>query len=156
MLATGLHEGLIGALHDPLTADVDPAARGHLAIHRQPFGVEFVEVFPGGPVRHEVRVGDEHPRGVFVGFKHANRLAGLHQQGFVVFEFGQCLNNGVIAFPVARGAANAAVDHQLVGVFRHLRIKVVHQHAQRGFGEPAFGSKGGAARGADVLLAVFT
>ena len=156
VLATGLHEGLIGALHDPLTADVDPAARGHLAIHRQPFRVEFVEVFPGGPVRHEVRVGDQHARGIFVGFKHANRLAGLHQQGFVVFEFGQCLNNGVIAFPVARGAANAAVDHQLVGVFRHLRIKVVHQHAQRGFGEPAFGGKGGAARGADVLLAVFT
>jgi len=156
VLATGFHEGFVGALHDPLAADVDPAPGGHLAIHRQPFRIQFVEVFPRGPVRHEVRVSDQHARRVFVRFKHANRLAGLHQQGFVVFEFGQRFYNRVIAFPVARGAAYAAVDHQLVGVLRHLRVEVVHQHAQRGFGEPAFGGKRGAARGADVLLAVFT
>ncbi len=156
MLTTGFDEGFIGALHNPLAANVDPATRGHLAIHRQPFGIQFVKVFPGRPVWDQVGVGNQNARRVFVGFKHADRLAGLHQQGFVVFQFGQGLNNGVIALPVARGAANAAVHHQFVGVFRNLRIKVVHQHAQWCFGEPAFGGKGGAARGADILLTVFT
>lgn len=155
MLAACFHEGFIGALHNPLTADVDPASGGHLAVHRQPFRVQLVEVFPRRPVRHQVGVGNQHAGRIFMGFEYADRFAGLHQQRFVVFEIRQRLNNGVIARPVARGAAYAAVDHQLVGIFRYLRIKVVHQHAQRCFGEPAFCSERGAARGADILLAVF-
>ena len=156
MLAAGFHEGFVSALHNPLAANVDPAPGGHLTIHRQPFGIQLVEVFPRRPVRHQVRVGDQHAWRIFMGFEYADRLAGLHQQGFVVFEMSQGFYNCVIAFPVTRGAAYAAVDHQLVGVLRHLRVEVIHQHAQRGFGEPAFGSKRGAARGADILLAVFT
>ncbi|MNE48768.1 hypothetical protein D3C80_1432530 [compost metagenome] len=39
VLATGFHEGFVGALHDALAADVDPAASGHLAVHGQAFGV---------------------------------------------------------------------------------------------------------------------
>ena len=35
MLAAHFDEGLIGALHDALRADVDPRARRHLAIHHQ-------------------------------------------------------------------------------------------------------------------------
>ncbi len=139
MLAARLDEGFVGALHDALAADVDPAAGGHLAVHGQAFGVQFVEVFPGGPVRHQVGVGDQHARGVGVGFEHADRLAGLHQQGFVVFQRFQGFDDLVVALPVARGAADAAVHHQLLGVLGHLRIEVVHQHAQRRFGQPAFG-----------------
>jgi hypothetical protein len=155
VLATGFHEGFVGALHDPLAADVDPAPGGHLAIHRQPFRVQFVEVFPGGPVRHEVRVGDQHARRVFVGFEHANRLAGLHQQGFVVFEFGQGFYNGVIAFPVARGAANAAVDHQLVG-FSATSGSRLFINMRSGASVSQLLAVSVVPRGADVLLAVFT
>ena len=36
MLAAHLGEGLVGALHDALAADVDPAAGGHLAVHHEP------------------------------------------------------------------------------------------------------------------------
>ena len=155
MLTARFHEGFIGALHNPLAADVDPAAGGHLAVHGQPFCVQLVEMFPRRPVRHQVGVGNQHTWRIFMGFEYANRFAGLHQQRFVVFEIRQRLDNRVIARPVACGAANAAVDHQLVGIFCYLRIKVVHQHAQRCFGEPAFCGERGAARGADILLAVF-
>ena len=62
MLATGFDEGFVGTLHDALAADVDPAAGGHLAVHRQPFGIQLVKVFPGGPVRDQVGVGDQHTR----------------------------------------------------------------------------------------------
>ncbi|MND28034.1 hypothetical protein D3C80_185100 [compost metagenome] len=60
VLAAGFDEGFVGALHDALAADINPASGGHLAIHGQAFGVEFVEVLPGRPVRDQVRVGDQH------------------------------------------------------------------------------------------------
>ncbi len=64
VLAAHLDEGLVGALHDALRADVDPGAGRHLAVHHQPLAIELVEVLPGRPVRHEVGVGDQHARRV--------------------------------------------------------------------------------------------
>jgi hypothetical protein len=81
VLAAGLDEGLVGALHDALAADVDPAAGGHLAVHEQALAVEFVEVLPGGPLGHEVGVGQQHARRVGVRLEHAHGLAGLDEQG---------------------------------------------------------------------------
>ena len=126
MLATGFDEGFVGALHDALATDVDPAAGGHLAVHRQPFGIQFVEVFPGGPVRDQVGVSDQHARRVFMRFKYADRFTGLHQQGLVAFQVFQRLHDSVIAFPVARSATNTAIDHQLMRVFSDIGIEVVH------------------------------
>ncbi len=84
VLAAGLDEGLVGALHDALAADVDPGAGGHLAVHHQALAVELVEVLPGRPVRHQVGVGDQHARRVGVGAEDADRLARLDQQRLVV------------------------------------------------------------------------
>ncbi len=154
VLATGFDEGLVGALDDALAADVDPAAGGHLAVHGQALGIQLVEVFPARPVRHQVGVGDQHARRVAVGLEHANRLAGLHQQGLVVVQLLEGLDDRIKALPVARGAADAAVHHQLLGVLGHVRVEVVHQHAQRRFGQPALGGERVAARGADFDVAV--
>ena len=62
MLPRALGEGLVRALQDSLRPDVDPRARGHLAVHGEPERVQPAELVPGGPARHQVRVGDEHPR----------------------------------------------------------------------------------------------
>ena len=62
VLARRLGEGLVGALQDALGADVDPGARGHLAVHHQALALELVEVLPGGPGGHQVRVRDQHAR----------------------------------------------------------------------------------------------
>ncbi len=93
MLAADLHEGLVGALHDALAADVDPGAGGHLAVHHQALAIELVEVLPGRPVRHQVRVGDQHARRVGVGAEDADRLARLHQQRLVVLKLAQALED---------------------------------------------------------------
>ena len=154
VLATGLDEGFVGALDDALAADVDPAAGGHLAVHGQAFGVEFVEVLPRGPVRHQVGVGDQDPWRVAVGFEHADRLARLHQQGFVIVEVGQAFDDFVVALPVTRCPSNTAIHHQLGRVLGHLRVEVVHQHPQRRFGHPAFSSELGATGGADFTITV--
>ena len=108
-----LGEGLVSALHDALAADVDPGAGRHLAVHRQALAIELVEVLPGGPVRHEIGIGDEHARRIGVRREHADRLAGLHQQGLLLGQSLQRLDDAVVAIPVARGAADAAVDDQL-------------------------------------------
>ena len=121
VLAAHLDEGLVGALHDALAADVDPRAGRHLAVHHQALAIELVEVLPGRPVRHQVGVGDQHARRVGVGAEHADRLAGLHQQRLVVLELAQRRDDAVEALPVARGAADAAVDDELVRASRRPR-----------------------------------
>jgi len=154
VLAAGLDEGLVGALDDALATDVDPRAGGHLAVHHQPGPVELVEVLPGRPVRHQVGVGDQHPRRVAMGFEHADRLARLHQQGLVAVEFPERADDGVEAAPIARRPADAAVDHQLLGLLRHLGVEVVHDHPKRRFGQPGLGGEFGPARRADLAAVV--
>ena len=147
--AADLDEGLVGALNDALAADIDPRAGGHLAVHHQAEPIELVEMVPGRPVRHEVGIGDQHARRVGMGAEDADRLAGLDEQRLVGLEPAQRRDDAVEAFPVARGAADAAIDDELARPLRHLRIEVVHQHPERRFGEPALGGDLGAARGAD-------
>ncbi len=81
-----LGEALVGALQDPLGADVDPRAGGHLAVHREPERLEAAELRPVRPVGDEVGVGDEHTRRPLVGAEHADRLARLDEQRLVVGE----------------------------------------------------------------------
>ncbi|MNN18856.1 hypothetical protein D3C81_1320760 [compost metagenome] len=90
-----------------------------------------------------------------MGLEHADRLARLHQQGFVFVEVGQALDDLVVALPVTRGTADTAVNHQFLGVLCHFRIEVVHQHAQRCFSQPAFGGELVAAGCADFDVTEF-
>ena len=149
MAPPDLGEGLVGTLHDALRADIDPRARGHLPVHHEAFAIELVEMTQRCPVRHEIGVGDQHARRVRLGAKHADRLAGLHAQRLVGFERAQRGDHAVEAFPVARGAADAAVDHKLVRLLRHVGIEIVHQHPQRRLRQPAPGGKLRAARRPD-------
>ena len=149
MLAAHLDEGLVGALHDALAADVDPGAGRHLAIHHQALAIELVEVIPGGPVPDQVRVRDQDPWRIHVSAEDPDWLAGLDEERLVVAECAQRRDDAVVAVPVARSAADAAVDDQLLGPLRDLRIEVVHQHPERRFGEPAARGQRGAARRAD-------
>ena len=55
-------------------------------------------------------------------------------------------DDAVEALPVARGAADAAIDDELAGPLGNVRIEIVHQHPQRRFGQPALGVELRAAR----------
>ncbi|MNV47775.1 hypothetical protein D3C71_1396520 [compost metagenome] len=105
-------------------------------------------------MRHQVGIGDQHARRIGMGLEHAYRLARLHQQGFVVVQVGERFNDLVVAIPVARGTADAAIHDQFLGIFGDVRVQVVHQHAQRRFGQPALGGELIAARGTDHDIAV--
>ncbi len=142
-------EGLVRALQDPLRADVDPRAGGHLAVHRQAEVLEAAELRPGRPVADEVGVGEEHAGRPLVRLEDADRLAGLHEHRLVALEVRQRAHHGVEAGPVAGRLAGAAVDDELVGVLGHLGVEVVHEHAQGGLLRPALRGEGRAARGAD-------
>ncbi len=133
----------------PCDADVDPRTGRHLAVHHQALLIELVEVIPGGPMRHQVGVGDQHARRVGMRLEDADRLAGLDEQGLVGFELAQRADDAVKAFPVARGAADAAIDDQFARLFGDHRVEIVHQHAQRRLGQPGLGAELGAVRRAD-------
>ena len=142
-------EGLVGALHDPLGADVDPRAGGHLAVHREPEVLEPAELGPGRPVAHEVGVGDEHPRGPLVRLHDPHGTARLHQHRLVRLERGQRADHRVERLPVPGRATGAAVDDEVVGPLGDLGVEVVHQHAQRCLSTPVLGGQFRAARCAD-------
>ncbi len=152
--AADLDEGFIGALHDALAADIDPRAGSHLPVHHQPGAIELVELLPRGPMGNDVGICDQHPRCVGMGAKDAHRLAGLDQQRLVIAEGLQRGDNAIIAAPVARRAADAAIDHQLLRLFRDLGIEIIHQHAHGSFTLPAFGRDLVATRGPDLALVV--
>ena len=154
MAAPGLDERFIGALHDALAADIDPRSGRHLAEHHQSFAVEFVKMLPRGPMRNQVRIGDQNARRIGMRTENADRLSGLHEQGFVSFQFAQRLHDAVERFPVARGTADAAVNDKLIRSLGHFRIEVVHQHAQWRFGQPALSAENRAARRPDNPLVI--
>ena len=83
MTPAHLDKRFIGPLHDALAADVDPRSGRHLAEHHQPLPVQFVEVIERRPVRHQVRIRDQHARRIGMGAENADRLARLHHQRLV-------------------------------------------------------------------------
>ena len=154
MLAAHFDEGFVSALNDALTADVDPAARGHLAVHHQALFIELVEMIPVRPFGDEVRIGEQHARRILVCAENADGLARLDEEGLVSFEPLQRLDDPVIAVPVARGAADAAIDDEFVRRLGDVGVEIVHQHPHRRFGEPAFRADLGAGRRADHAAVV--
>src|SRR5690606_22454001 len=74
-------------------------------------------------------------------FEHANRLATLHEQRFIVLETAQRFDDSVVALPITRSAADAAVNHQLFRMLGDIRIEIVHQHPQRRLSEPALAAQ---------------
>ena len=151
--AGDLGEALVGALDDPLAADVDPRARGHLPVHRQPELLEPAKLVPVRPLADQVRVRDQDPRRPLVGAKDADRLARLNQQRLVVGERAQFADDRVERVPGARRPPGAAVDDEVVGALGDLGIEVVHQHPHRGLLAPAAAAELGAVGGVNLARA---
>ncbi|MCG3119354.1 MAG: hypothetical protein ALAOOOJD_01746 [bacterium] len=140
---------LVGALQNALRADINPTAGGHLAVHDEAAIFQLAEIRSIRPRRHQQRVGDQYTRSIGVRAKYSNRLAGLYEQGLVIFQLAQTAHDRVITRPVARGFTAAAVHHQRRGILSHFGVEVIHQHAHGGFLHPAFAGEGIAARGAN-------
>ncbi len=112
-------ERFVRALQNPLRANVNPAPRGHLAVHHQPRAVEFVEALPIVPVAHQVRVAQQHPWRVFVRSKNSHRLARLHQQGFIRLQRLQRPHNRMKTLPIPRCLPRPSVNDKIFGLLRH-------------------------------------
>ena len=84
-----------------------------------------------------------------MGAKDADRLARLHQHGFVVAQGRERAHHGVEGGPGSRRPAGSAVDDEIVWTLGHLGIEIVHQHSYGGLLLPPPGGELSAARGAD-------
>ena len=58
----------------------------------------------------------------------------------------------MIAIPVARRLARAAVNDQILGALGDVLVKIVHQHAHGGFLLPSLAGERGAAGGANASV----
>ena len=117
--ARDLGEALVGALHDALRADVDPRARGHLPVHRQPERPRAGGTPPRSPTpgtRFELAIST---RGAHSCVR--NTPTGLPDCTSSVSsspERAQRAHDRVERLPRARRAAGAAVDDEVVGIAR--------------------------------------
>src|SRR4026209_2131572 len=149
MLSTSSGESLECALHNSLTADVNPGAGSHLPVHRQANTLEAIELSVIVPLANEIRVGDENTRRLLVRFEFAHRFPRLDEKRFVVFKLAQRSNNYIESFPAPGGAAGAAIHHESIRILRDVGIKIVHQHSHRRFLMPTFATPFAAARRMD-------
>jgi hypothetical protein len=84
-----------------------------------------------------------------VGGKDGDGLAGLDEERIFRAKPFEFINDGVEAFPVSRGAADATIDDKVLRALGYFGIEVVHETAESGFLLPSFAAEGVAARGAD-------
>src|SRR5699024_3700106 len=156
MLATGLGEGFVGALHNALATNVYPASCRHLPEHEQAVTIQLVKGFPVGPLGDQIGVGNQYARGIGCGLEYTHRLARLDKQGLVHAQCFQGGKNLVIAGPVAGSAPDATVDHQMLGLFSHRRIQIVLNHAVSGFSGPALAVQRGTCGSVNRTLFIVT
>ena len=109
---TGRGERLVGALEDPLRADVDPRPRRHLPEHREPLGLEPAELVPGGESGHEERVGEKHARGAGMGAEDGDGLPALDEQRLVVLEPKERRDDRLQRLVAPGGPPGSAVDDE--------------------------------------------
>ena len=132
VLAARVQERIVRAVHDALRADVHPAARRHLAVIGD---AHFLGDFPVLLVvelaDHE-RIRDDHARRRRLGFKEAQRVAGLHDQRLVIRHDFQVLFDETVLHPVLADAARLAVGDELVGIEANLEIEVIVNHDLKG------------------------
>src|SRR3989442_591709 len=128
-------ERLVGPLDDSLGSDVRPSASRHLPVHREAQLLELVERLPVRPLRDEVRIRDKDPRRVAVRLEDRDRLPALHDEGLVVAEGLERLDDAVECVPVPRRLPRASIDDEIVRLLRVL--EVVLEHPEDGLLPPA-------------------
>ena len=128
LLARGA-ERLVRPLQDPLGADVDPGARGHLPEHRQALRLEPAKLVPCRPRRNEERVRDEDARRVGMCPEHADGLPRLDEESLVLAEANERAHDVPERLVRPRGAPGAAVDDERLRVLGDVWIEVVQKHA---------------------------
>ena len=99
-------------------------------------------MFPGGPFANQITVGDQHTGRVFMAAEHTHRFAALHQQGLIVTQPFQNIQDLVETLPIAGRLTQAAVYDQVFRPLRHLRVQVILYHAECGFSHPVFTMQG--------------
>jgi hypothetical protein len=123
------HERLVGALQDPLGADVDPRTGGHLPVHHQAGASRSQKVsqspsrapagcWRSGPAAPSRGCGTPRPA------CPTARAWSRRSRGCAAWD------DGVEGLPRAGGLAPTAVDDQFVGVLGDLGIEVVHEHSR--------------------------
>src|SRR6266571_9046095 len=151
VLPRARRERLVGPLDDPLGPDVRPPAGRHLSVHREAQLLELVERLPVRPLRHQVGVRDEDPWSIAVRLEDRHRLPALHDEGLVVAEGPERLDDAVERVPVPRGLTGASVDDEIVRLLRVL--KVVLEHPENGLLPPTLAAERGTAGRFDALHA---
>ena len=91
-------------------------------------------MLPVRPRRHQVRIRDQDSGRILVSFNHTDRLAGLHQQGLVIPERLELLDNRIETRPVSSRFSDPTVYDKLLRTLAHHRVEIVHEQAQGRFG----------------------
>src|SRR6266550_5698670 len=122
MFSPGGGKRLECALHNPLTADVDPGPGGHLSVHGEAHALEPIELRVVVPLSDEIRIRNQDAWCFVVCPEFSHGLSRLHKKGLVIFEIAQGSDNRIESFPAPRGATRSAVNDEPVRRFGYIGI----------------------------------
>jgi hypothetical protein len=146
MLTASRGKCLECALHNPLTADVDPGTGSHLSVHGEAHALEPIKFRVIVPLSDEIGIRDQDARRFVVCPEFSNRLSRLHKERLIVFEIAKGSDNRIESFPAPGGATRSTVNDKAVRRFGYIGIEIVHQHPHGRFLMPAFAASLDAAR----------
>ncbi len=126
--AAGIQQGVVGAVHDSLRADVHPASGRHLAIAGHPHLGGHLPVILIVIQPHQKAIGNNDPRVVRLGPEQPQRMTGSHYQSLVLSEIFQVFFDQPVLHPVLANASGLSVGHQFIWVERHIKIQVIINH----------------------------
>ena len=147
---------LVGALQNPLCANVNPRSRRHLPVHDEPELLETTKFVPVGKTSHEVRICNQNPRRIGMCTYATNRFARLNKKRLVVFELLQFTHDDIERFPRPRRFTRAAVHDEVFRTFSNLWIEIVLKHSKRCFLKPSFARKSGSPSGTNNTRTRYT
>jgi hypothetical protein len=124
---------LVGEAENPLGADVEPAGRRHLAIHREADVLQAAKRILVRPRGDDHRRRDEHARGVLVGRDHSDRLPRLNEQSLIRPQLLEGRDDLRESLVTSRRPSASPVHDERLGVLGNGRIEVVEETAKRTF-----------------------
>ena len=137
---SGVEDGVEGAVHDALRADVHPSAGGHLAVVGDPeLLAELPVVLVVEATDHEP-IGDDDAWGLRARREQAQRVSTHDDQGGVLGELLKVLLDESVLQPVVAHRPGLAIGDELVGIQRDVEVEVVVDLHLEGLalGAPAF------------------
>jgi hypothetical protein len=136
--ASGVQDGVVGAVDDALWSDIHPAARGHLSVVGDAELHRPMPVFLRVEHSDHERVGQDDARRFGARPEESERMPRLDDERLVAREDFEIPLDEPVLHPVLADLSRLSVGDEFIGVERDVEVEVVVDHDLESFAFDAF------------------